>query len=450
MAAEEYWLKRNIENEEAMHRSLDAKEKVIFESYRQAQEYLNNQIHKIYDRYLNKSGLEEAEVKKILNGTASLSDIAELQRMAKDITDKQIQEEAKKYLNGMAVKHRITHLEMLIAKSYISVKRVHDIQLETQTDFYIDAIHEAYDEAANEAIIGQTEQKLTVIEGQYPKFVATKSQDKLQIRDASTDKLVKEVILQPDAKIPEFTELSTKYVKNILESEWKGSNYSKRIWNDTDALAKRLEELFTIKNLTGMSESEMAKTLTKEFETSMFVARRLIRTESNYMNGQAKLKAWQAHGVERYTIIAVLDFRTSDICRHQDGKIYKVADAKVGENYVPFHVFCRSVAAAYFGERSLDGKRTAIDRITGKTMTIEQRTNYKGWEELLIKKHGKADVDKAKKKVKNYTADLNQFRRYKNVLKDDAPNTLDEFQTLKYGDKQAYEAMIKKYREMKK
>ena len=33
MAAESYFLKRNIENEEAMHRNLDAKEAVMLESY---------------------------------------------------------------------------------------------------------------------------------------------------------------------------------------------------------------------------------------------------------------------------------------------------------------------------------------------------------------------------------------------------------------------------------
>lgn len=449
MAAEDYWLERNIADEEAMHRSLDAKERVILNAYKQANDYLDKEINKIYKRYINKTGMDEAEARKILNGTATLEDIAELNRMARNISDKEIQQQAKDYLKGMAVKARITHLEMLIGKSYMTLKQVADVQLSTQTDFYIDVIQEAYDNAANEAIIGQTEQKLTVIEGQYPKYVATKSQDKLQIRDASSDKLIKEVTLQTDAKVPKFTELSTKYVKNILESDWKGSNYSKRIWGDTEELAKRLEELFTVKTLTGMSESEMAKALAKEFETSLFVARRLVRTEANYFAGQAKLKAWKEHGVAEYILIAVLDFRTSKVCREIDGKVFKVDEAQINVNYPPLHVFCRTIPAAYFGERSLSGKRTAIDRITNKRMEIKKRTNYQEWEDMLIKSHGKKDVEIAKKKVKNYNADLSQFRRYKNILKDDVPKTLDDFQTLKYGDKQAYEAMKKRYRELK-
>lgn len=259
MAAESYFLKRNIENEEAMHRGLDAKEAVMLESYIQAQDYLNKQVKKIYDRYLNKSGLDEAEVRKILNTSASLTDLAELQRLSKSFTDKEIQSDVKAYLNGLAVKHRISLLETLKAKAYLVAKQIANVQLDTQTDFYIDTIREAYEEAATEAIVGQTEQKITIKEGQYPKFVATKSQEVLQIRDIQTEIRVKKFVLQPDLEVPEFKEMSTTYVKNILESEWKGSNYSKRIWGDTDLLAKRLEELFTVKNLTGMSESEMAK-----------------------------------------------------------------------------------------------------------------------------------------------------------------------------------------------
>lgn len=450
MAGEEYWLQRNIDNEEAMHRLLDPKEKIILNAYDQAQVYLEKQVSKIYKRYLNKSGLEEYEVKKILNTKAPVSELTELQRLSKKITDEEVKKEVNNYLTGLAAKHRITLLEDLKAKSFLVVKDILDVQLDVQTDFYIDVIHEAYDEAAHEAIIGQTEKEIELSKKEYPKYKATRSSELLEIRDTESDKVIRKIKLEPDEKIPEFKELSTKYVKNILESDWKGSNYSKRIWKDTDALAERLEELLTVQNLTGMSEREMSNALAKEFETSMYVARRLTRTEANYMAGQAKIKSWKEHGVEKYIIIAVLDFRTSKICRKQDGKIYNVKDAKVGETYVPFHVFCRSIAAAYFGKRTLDGKRTAIDRITGETMDISQRTNYKEWEKMLIKKHGKSDVEKAKKMIKNHKADLNQFRRYKNVLKDKAPKTLDEFQEIKYSNQTEYEKLKKLYREVRK
>ena len=440
-----YFLNRSLADEEAMHRGLDKKEAVILRSYSQAQEYLNKQVKKIYDRYLNKSELTEDEVKKVLTTSASVADLMEFRRLSKDITNKEIQKDVKDCLTGLSVKYRITLLEDLKAKAYVVAKQIADVQLDVSTDFYIDTIHEAHDQAAAEAIIGKTEQVLKLDSKEYPKYVSKRKEQLLEIRNVQTDKVVKTVPLTTDSKIPEFKELSTKYVKNILESEWKGSNYSKRIWNDTELLAKRLEELFTVKNLTGMSEKEMTDILAKEFDTSKYVARRLVRTEANYFAGQAKLKGWKEHGVEKYMIVAVLDMRTSDICRREDGKIYDVKNAEVGKNYPVYHPFCRTVAIAYFGKRTLDGKRKSLDRINNEIMEIDQRTNYKQWEEMLIKKHSKKEVEIARKKAKSFNEDMKQFNRYKRALKSSMPNTVDDFQSIKYGDVSAYNELKKRY-----
>lgn len=83
--------------------------------------------------------------------------------------------------------------------------------------------------------------------------------------------------------------------------------------------------------------------------------------------------------------------------------------------------------------------------MTGKTFEIDQRTNYKEWEQLLIKKHSKEEVLIARKKAKNFNSDLKQFNRYKSVLKGLAPKTLDDFQSIKYGDKIAYNELKKRY-----
>ena len=441
-----YFLKRSLADEEAMHRGLDGEEDKIIRAYSQAQDYLNKRVSHIYKRYLNKSGLSEEEVKKVLNTTASATDLAELQRLSQDIQSKELKKDVADYLTGVAVKYRITLLEDLKAKAYVLAKQIADVELEVATDFYIDTIHEAHDQAAAEAIMGKAETVAKIDDTKHiPKYVSKKKEQLLEIHDNETGKVVKTINLTTDTNVPEFKELSAKYVKNILESEWKGSNYSKRIWNDTELLAKRLEELFTVKNMTGMSEKEMTDALAKEFDTSKYVARRLVRTEANYFAGQAKLKGWKEHGVEKYMIVAVLDMRTSQICRHMDGKIFNIEDAVVNETYVPFHVFCRSVAVAYFGKRTLDGMRTANDPLTNKTFEIDQRTNYKEWEQLLIKKHSKEEVLIARKKAKNFNSDLKQFNRYKSTLKGSAPNTLDDFQSIKYGDKIAYNELKKRY-----
>ncbi len=218
------------------------------------------------------------------------------------------------------------------------------MQLDKSTEFYIDVIHDSYNETTAETIIRQVEQTksdqiISVRNGKKhgSKIEASKQTQK---RDVPI-----EVWNDPDIRSTdyEFKELSTKYTKNILDSHWHGSNYSKRIWKDTEALAKRLEELFTVESMTGMSEFEMAKVIATEFDRSIGVAQRLIRTEANYMANQAKLKAWRDRGVKEYRLIAVLDLRTSEICQKKDGKIYLVSEAVVNGEAERIHRFILGV-----------------------------------------------------------------------------------------------------------
>ena len=224
-----------------------------------------------------------------------------MRKLSKQIKDPELQAAAKNRLQTLAFKERITRAEDLKAKSFLVSKQVADVQLEKQTEFYVDAIHESYREATAESVIRKAQEN-------------------------AKNSVVIEVWNKKDYQ---FKELSTRYTKNILDSHWHGSNYSKRLWGDTEALAARLEELFTVESMTGMSELEMSKAIANEFDRSIGVARRLIRTEANYMANQAKLKAWQDNGVKEYMLVAVLDLRTSEICKGKDHKSYLVSEAKV-------------------------------------------------------------------------------------------------------------------------
>lgn len=415
-----YWVRRNVDAEQKINDGAIKVEETVTKAYRQAQTYLTRKVRKLFARSQKRSGLSEEEAKQILNQTTSVEELTELRNLSKQIMDSELQASANRKLKALAFKERITRAEDLKAKSFLLSKQIADVQLEKQTEFYIDAIHESYKEATAESVIRQ-------------------------MQENAKNGVVIEVWNKKDYQ---FKELSTKYTKNILNSRWHGSNYSKRIWNDTDALAKRLEELFTVESMTGMSEFEMAKSIASEFDRSIGVARRLIRTEANYMANQAKLKAWQDSGIKYYMLVAVLDLRTSEICRGKDHKVYLVSEAVVSGadgNYPPFHPWCRTIAVMY-SKRTLGLPRKSLDPISGKIIPTKGKTTYDEWMNKLKDKYSNDEIELQKKKVKNATKDNSDYRRLKEVLgARNSPKSLDEYQTIKYNDGEDWEQIKLKY-----
>lgn len=449
-----YWLDRGIKQEKKINDAAQKVEQKVISAYRQAQSYLTRQTRNLFSRAKQRSGMDEEETRALLNQPVQPDELVELRKLADDVSNPDLQASARKRLNGLAFKERITRAEDLKAKSFLVSKHIADIQLDKSTEFYVDVIHDSYNEATAEAVIQQIDQAksdslINVWDGQqYDSKIETFEQAKKR-------GVPIEVWNDPKYRATdyEFKELSTKYTKNILDSHWHGSNYSKRIWKDTEALAKRLEELFTVESMTGMSEFEMAKAIAAEFDRSIGVAQRLIRTEANYMANQAKLKAWRDRGVKEYRLIAVLDFRTSKICQEKDGKIYLVSEAVVNGaagTFPPFHPWCRTIAVAYIGKRSLTGKRTANDPISGKTMTIEQRDTYDDWMKKLKENYSDEEIEVQKKMIQNRKKDIPDLKRLKDTLGEEhSPKSLEEYQETKYNDTEGWSNLKKLYQDVK-
>lgn len=102
--------------------------------------------------------------------------------------------------------------------------------------------------------------------------------------------------------------------------------------------------------LTGGSTDDMARRLAERMNVNYFNARRLIRTESTFVEAEMEARGYEACHIDEYEYVSVLDNRTSNLCRQHDGKIYKVKDRKTGVNYPPLHVFCRATTIAHIPE----------------------------------------------------------------------------------------------------
>lgn len=436
-----YWEKRAVEQDAELHKGIKKPESAILSAYIQAQEYLKAEAKKIYDRYVQQPGMTESMFEDILNTKASDRDLVQLASMAKSVHDKQVKKQIQAYLNALAAKARISRLEMLRAKAYVVAKQLADVQLRQEEAFLTKAAQQAYQQAAVEAVIGKTTRDVRL---HTPDAIPNqrKLPNAIVFENSDTGEVVKELALKPESSVKQFTQLSNTQTQALLDTHWVGGNYSTRIWGNTDQLAKRLQQLFTAQQMSGMTERDITQAIQKEFNVGAYVARRLIRTEANFVAGQAKLRGWREHGVKQYVLIAVLDFRTSSICREKDGQVFNVTDAHCDGpkgNYPPFHSFCRTVASAYYGKETFVGKHK-VNNPLGRPIEMPAGTTYHEWEAELNRRYGQEAV-LAQKKVESEPVDRKLFDRYRELMSDDVPERFEEFQNLKYTENRDWQLL---------
>lgn len=136
--------------------------------------------------------------------------------------------------------------------------------------------------------------------------------------------------------------VSKKYLDEVLNHEWAGSNFSKRVWHNQDVLAKSLESNLLQSFASGKSNKQIADELEYHTNLGRYAANRLIRTETSYMVNSADLESSKQRGIKAKKFQANLDKRTSKICREHNQKIILIDDIKIGVNAPPLHPFCRS------------------------------------------------------------------------------------------------------------
>ena len=306
-------------------------------------------------------------------------------------------------LNAGAYKARITRLEALKESIYINSKIAADIEINQSTKLYTDNIKKAYYSNA-----------FDIQKGLGVGF--------------------------------NIAEMPVESIQEILKNNWSGKHYSKRVWHNTDALAKQLEEVITSGLMGGKSSRRMAQELQDLTDYGKFACERLIRTETTYITNAAEMESYKECGIDRYIFVATLDLRTSSVCREHDREVYEVEKAEVGVNLPPLHPHCRSTTRAYLGESTLkDIKRRARNPEIGKTYLVPGDMKYQDWyDKFVVDKYGKDKTEVFEKMIKNKASDRKQFNKFKETLGKDSPNTLKEFQELKYNNSNEWN-LVKDY-----
>ena len=342
-----YWQLRDLQAEQQNQDEATKRLKIINSAYQKAQSYLSDEVQKIYRRYFY-ADISDQEVSDIMSSHISPSELVTLKALASNLTDKESKIAVDDYLNRLAAKSRITRLEELRVKAYIAAKSAGDVELDQNIKLHTDVMKRTWSEVEKQGAVYDKakDYKLPDIKAK-PKLEA--KENKIIIKNPETGKKVASVKMEQDIPKNKITEIPNRYVEAALNTRWEGKNFSSRIWNNTDKLAERLQELFATKELSNMSERDMIKRIAHEFNTSKFNASRLIRTEANFFYSKIKLDSWRKRGVRKYQLIAVIDSRTSKICRSINYKVFNVRDAVFGKNVPPLHPFCRTVPVIYLG-----------------------------------------------------------------------------------------------------
>ena len=406
MRSDLYWEERALQREEYARRaSTRAIKTKTVKLYAKAQKDLDARINRIFSRYAANSELTPEEARRMLNTKEAEAELEALRKELNNIKDPVIKRKALARLNAPAYAARINRLEALKAN------------IETET-----------------ALLADRE----------------KRELKRLLEDVSGDTYYRSIY---DTQIGtglgfEFSALSKGAVNTIVNDRWKGANFSDRIWQNTSALANSAYGIVARGIMTGAGPQVMARQLADAMQSGMYSSMRLIRTETNRVHNAAEKAAYEEEGITEYRFLAILDGRTCDVCGALDGKTFPVSEAKEGINYPPLHPNDRCTTTAVIeGQNRAELKRRALDPETGKTVLIPAETTYEEWlADNINPLTGKLKYypPKTLTQVSSYNRD--QFERYSAVLKENVPDSLDEFLKIKYNDSEKWKTLKRQYR----
>lgn len=365
-----YWERRKAD---LIYRQMDKAESKadnIDKIYNEAQRYLNRQANKVFDKFQRDYGLSETDARKVIKDMNGKQNLSEMRKILEARPDDPNINQLLADMDSAAYTFRIQQFENL-NKQVDKLRSVMYRAEKRQSDkFYTDFMKDSYNRATFD-------------------------------------------LQQKTGLAYSFSTLPEAEIRRLRSLKWSGDNYSSRIWDNTGELARQLKNEFLVSLMTGRGNRDVINLISERFNTGRNNARRLVRTESAFFHNEMEALSYEEADIEYYRFIAVLDKRTSAICREHDNKVYKVSERKTGVNYPPLHPWCRSTTVAHFDDVDLSNlERRARDPETGKAMLVPADMSYDDWHEKYIAKgHQKLynNID-----LNNY--DNHTFENLKTVL----------------------------------
>lgn len=288
MKSNDYWTKRTQEIMAQLDKDDPELTNAVLAEYKQAAEEIDKKIYNFYDKYAKDNKLSYQEAMKRVRAV-DMRDYVKRANAYRRANKKN--PELLKRLNAQYMSSKITRLELLKLEIEFSVLQASNEQVGSFTDYL-----------KNESAYV------------YGALVAGNA----------------------------IKTLNNREIETILNMEWSGANYSSRIWRNNDVLANKLKDELVKAAINGNNPVVTARRLRKIFDSTKANTERLVRTESTYVANATTAKRYEEMGVEEYEFTAVMDRRTSTICREMNGETFKLKDFQPGTNAPAMHPNCRS------------------------------------------------------------------------------------------------------------
>lgn len=343
MKHKEYWEKRFEDLENAQNNKAQEYYNNLQEQYRKAIDNVEKDIAKWYTRYADGNNISLTEAKRLLNSKERAEFRMSVEEYIKKGKTLAYSDKWAKELEAASVRVHVSRLEALRVQM--------QQQVATLTAHELGGLYEL---ARN-----------TYTDGYY--HTAYEIQKGIGVGW-------------------ELMQLDTNKIDKLISKPWAadGKVFSERIWGKQAQLTSELETLLTQSLIRGESPKKVIKELTQRFNVSKSKAGRLVMTETAFFSSAAQKDAFNDLGVEKYEVLATLDSRTSETCRHMDGKVMPMSEFKPGVTAPPFHVYCRSATMPFFDDEfTLKEKRAARDE-NGNYYTVPAQMKYEDWKRVWV------------------------------------------------------------------
>ena len=345
MQNSEYWEKRFILLNEMLLQKGENYFKSAQKNYADVMENIEKDINDFYMRFAHENNITFQQAKQILTTSERQAFQMKLDEYIKYGSKNGLSKEWVKKLKNASTVHRVTRLQALQYQFRQQVEKLEAIKEHGLTNTLKDIYKEGYYRTAYE-------------------------------------------IQRASGLGSAFSRIDERKIEKVLARPWAadGKNFSERIWGqDRTQLLYQLENRFSQGMIRGESPQKIIKDMQKALHSSEYATRRLVMTESAFFASASRKETYDKLEVKQYKILAVLDTKTSTVCRDMDGKVFDVKDYQPGLNANPFHANCRTTTTPYFDDKFTQQQERSARDENGRTYYVPADMTYKEWYSKYVK-----------------------------------------------------------------